>query len=224
MPPAKGTPAYEAWTQTDAYKIFCERLAEAGRARRTKERCSIEGCGGIISTRGWCMKHYTMWRKHGDPLHAERAAAAKPTVCGAEDCDRLPDTWGLCHRCYMRAYRDANPDYVARKNVVGRQRYAERREHYHDLGLKYKFGLTVGEYTRMLERQNGVCAICEQPPGRKRLAVDHDRKCCPDVRSCGKCIRGLLCDRCNRAIGLLGDNADAMKRAAVYVSELVRGA
>lgn len=49
----------------------------------------------------------------------------------------------------------------------------------------------------MLQEQGGVCAICKQPPRRNKLHVDHDHSCCPGKRSCGRCIRGLLCASCN---------------------------
>lgn len=30
--------------------------------------CSIEGCEGSVTSRGWCERHYTRWKRHGDPL------------------------------------------------------------------------------------------------------------------------------------------------------------
>lgn len=59
--------------------------------------------------------------------------------------------------------------------------------------LKFNYNITLGEYDRMLELQNGVCAICKLPQLYKRLAVDHDHKS-------GK-IRGLLCNSCNILLG-----------------------
>lgn len=61
--------------------------------------------------------------------------------------------------------------------------------------LKAKYGITVADYDAMLAKQNGVCAICKFPPKRRRLAVDHNHKT-------GK-VRGLLCWRCNYALGVL---------------------
>ena len=34
-----------------------------------KATCSVEGCDRPAGTRGWCNKHYTRWRRHGDPVH-----------------------------------------------------------------------------------------------------------------------------------------------------------
>lgn len=79
------------------------------------------------------------------------------------------------------------------------------------------YGLTLEEYNERLAEQGGVCAICLAPErdshGRTgrvfSLAVDHDH-------STGR-IRGLLCQRCNRAIGLLNDDAERIRRAASYL-------
>lgn len=34
--------------------------------------CSIDGCNGTARGHGMCSRHYTKWRRHGDPLHAGR--------------------------------------------------------------------------------------------------------------------------------------------------------
>jgi hypothetical protein len=86
------------------------------------------------------------------------------------------------------------------------------------------FHLTVEQYEAMLAKQGGVCAICQKPETRtvngkvSALAVDHDRTCC-DKRgeSCGKCVRGLLCYRCNTAIGLLFDDLTILEQAMFYI-------
>jgi hypothetical protein len=74
-----------------------------------------------------------------------------------------------------------------------------------------QYRITPERYLAMLEAQNGVCGICRKPPGAKRLHVDHDHACCPQSgRSCGECVRGLLCFRCNTTTGVL-----EMHRAAI---------
>lgn len=77
--------------------------------------------------------------------------------------------------------------------------------------LLRNFNMTVEQYDAMLESQGGLCKICRLPETKLhpvsgepiRLAVDHDHKCCPGVKSCGKCVRGLLCARCNQTVGHL---------------------
>lgn len=69
--------------------------------------------------------------------------------------------------------------------------------------LKYRFGITADQYDELLEQQQGKCALCgtECQTGR-RLAVDHDHTCCPNRRGgCGRCVRGLLCVKCNTWLG-----------------------
>lgn len=81
-----------------------------------------------------------------------------------------------------------------------------------------RYGLTPEEYIVMEKTQGGVCACCGEPEReKKRLSVDHDHSCCPGLYSCGKCIRGLLCTRCNKALGQFGDNVDLLENAVVYL-------
>ncbi len=81
--------------------------------------------------------------------------------------------------------------------------------------LRKKFGLTLEAYTKILEAQNGVCAICRQPETATRngralnLAVDHDHVT-------GK-IRGLLCGCCNTSLGGFKDNPLILSNAIAYL-------
>lgn len=82
-----------------------------------------------------------------------------------------------------------------------------------------RYRIRKSDYEAILERQGGVCAICGGA-GRDgyRLDVDHDHSCCPGESSCGKCIRGLLCGSCNRALGMFGDDPNRMLNAIEYLS------
>ena len=83
--------------------------------------------------------------------------------------------------------------------------------------LKKLYDITVEEYEALLKKQGGVCAICgEDEPNehgrtrtKLRLAVDH----CHDTSR----VRGLLCQKCNRAIGLLGDSVELLRKAIDYL-------
>ena len=70
--------------------------------------------------------------------------------------------------------------------------------------LAKQYGLSRAQWDQLLESQNGVCALCDGPNIDSRsFNVDHDHSCCgPDKAACANCIRGLLCDTCNRLIGL----------------------
>ncbi len=93
--------------------------------------------------------------------------------------------------------------------------------------LKTRFGLTEKEYEEVLAAQNHVCAICTQPEVAldkrtglvKRLHIDHDHRCCPGQNTCGKCIRGLLCRRCNQTIGHVNDNPELLMAMVRYLKD-----
>lgn len=80
------------------------------------------------------------------------------------------------------------------------------------------YSITDEQYAALLSRQGGVCAVCRLPDGFGRsLSVDHDHLCCSGARSCGQCVRGLLCNRCNQAMGRFRDSAERLREAADYV-------
>ena len=88
------------------------------------------------------------------------------------------------------------------------------------VALLARYALTPASYDALVETQGGVCAICGQTETKHHsllLKIDHDRSCCAGHGSCGKCIRGLLCSNCNRALGLLADDADVFRSAADYL-------
>lgn len=81
------------------------------------------------------------------------------------------------------------------------------------------YNLTRERYERILEKQGGTCAGCSTTTSRDSvlLAIDHDHACCPGKKSCGECIRGLLCDPCNQTLGLVRDSLDRLLRLALYL-------
>jgi hypothetical protein len=72
-----------------------------------------------------------------------------------------------------------------------------------------RLGITEERYNQMLDVQGNACAMCRRPFGDDvQPNADHDHSCCPprlgsEVKACGKCIRGLLCFRCNTALGYI---------------------
>ena len=60
------------------------------------------------------------------------------------------------------------------------------------------YGLTPESFDAMLAAQGGRCAVCPATdPGGSNWNIDHDHTCCPGPRTCGCCVRGLLCTGCN---------------------------
>lgn len=82
-----------------------------------------------------------------------------------------------------------------------------------------RHGVTVDWFQLQLSIQGDACAICHGGEGNgKNLAIDHDHSCCPGQFSCGECVRGILCRKCNTAIGLMGDDYATLASAAHYVN------
>ena len=62
-------------------------------------------------------------------------------------------------------------------------------------------------------KKNG-CFACGS---NDKLRVDHDHFCCPEGQSCDKCVRGILCHKCNTALGLLDDDMNKIMSLATYL-------
>lgn len=81
-----------------------------------------------------------------------------------------------------------------------------------DVRVRHVYGITLEQYHQMLADQNYRCAICGQEDeveGRK-LAIDH-------CHTTGK-VRGLLCGKCNRGLGLFYDNSKLLQNAISYLA------
>jgi len=108
-------------------------------------------------------------------------------------------------RAHSRRYYAENKDAITAKKLQWQKRHPERRKSYH---RKYLYGLSHEEYTRILGRQNGLCALCDSVGP---LTVDH----CHDT---GR-VRGLLCYSCNTGIGRFGDNPERLTKAIRYLRQ-----
>lgn len=79
--------------------------------------------------------------------------------------------------------------------------------------LKRKYKITIEQYEEMMQRQNGLCAICNLLPlGRgsnNGLVLDH-------CRYCGK-LRKFLCGHCNKLLGLVSDDPEILRSAIKYL-------
>lgn len=111
---------------------------------------------------------------------------------------------------------ESRKQYLARFQRAYRKLHPERTQ---EVNLRKTHGISVAEYTAILETQNGLCAICGKQETSyvrrhkiiRRLAVDH----CHDT---GK-IRGLLCTTCNQGIGSFNDDPRLLRKAAQYLEQ-----
>ena len=136
-----------------------------------------------------------------------------------------------------RAQRDGLNGYCKPCwNVYCKQRWAAEmdkpaRLRTRRLGhLRTKYSISLVEYEERLAAQGGRCPTClrtvDEAPQPARTSglglvfvVDHDHRCCPTERTCGKCIRGLLCSPCNMTLGFMQDDTARLERAIEYLKE-----
>lgn len=79
--------------------------------------------------------------------------------------------------------------------------------------LQYKYRLTEEDFGKLWAAQAGLCGICLKPLTRDKFThVDHDPQCCTGRRSCGRCVRGLLCFHCNCC--RFAEDPELLRRAA----------
>ena len=118
------------------------------------------------------------------------------------------------HRGYVEKYRSTA------KGKLNNREHTQR----------FRFGKTLSEKVAMWELQDRKCAnpqcgvILINPMMTTRKAEDtacwdHDHKCCSGVKTCGKCIRGLLCSHCNRALGLLKEDRYRIQGLVLYLDK-----
>ena len=120
-------------------------------------------------------------------------------------------------REYARKRYEANPELFrqrVRESYAKNPRPGGRRA---DDSLRYLYGLTAERVAQMAVEQGGLCYLCGEPldfSKKRAVHVDHDHNCCRGLRSCGTCIRGLACSKCNAGIGHFADDPDRMRRVA----------
>lgn len=80
----------------------------------------------------------------------------------------------------------------------------------------YSHGTTVADVVRLQGTRKRECAACGSVGP---LMIDHDHRCCPTTKSCGKCVRGYLCHECNSAEGFL-KTPDRARALAAYMARV----
>lgn len=113
---------------------------------------------------------------------------------------------------YNRAFRLAHlelsrkwaRDYITRE-IAKNPRWKREQT------LKHRHGMSLAQWDAMMEKQQGVCAICGRTSRRGSLVVDHDHKT--------NRVRGLLCHNCNLTLGKMEDNSTWLLAAAKYLQE-----
>lgn len=145
---------------------------------------------------------------------------------------RDKETHRTYHREYQREWRKRNPEKIA---AYQKKFYDKNREYFYekarkwresnpdrhaanwrswsyDSRLKRKYGMSTDQFEKMLSSQKYCCAICKEPfTSPRHRHVDH----CHEMNY----VRGILCQRCNLAIGLMRNSSTIALEAAHYLSQ-----
>jgi len=111
---------------------------------------------------------------------------------------------GLSHRCKNCA------------KIHAQENWSRSRESKAARDKRKRYKIPEAVYKEMLK--NG-CEVCGS---FQRLSVDHDHSCCPGSFTCGKCVRGLLCTKCNSAEGMLDGDPEKARKLADYMTRVIR--
>lgn len=149
------------------------------------------------------------WREKNRELANALARASQKTARDANPAK---------HRAEVKRWREANKERHAAAHLAWRVKNRERLRNYSRTRYHREvYGLDDGDYERLLELQGGHCALCSRTPDQERhgkLVVDHDHA---KKKGDHRFVRGLLCDKCNIALGRLGDNEAGLLNALTYV-------
>jgi len=197
------------------------RPARRATIRAGETPCNFEGCRNYSVSYGLCSAH--RWQqKQGrtlQPLYgsqAERYSYTRRDDQGRKRCVR-------CREWKTEEFFGSSQRAVDGLRTECKSCRAEERRkasvQSHGTKISRTYGVPPEWYGATLAEQEGVCAICGGQDEHKRLAVDHDHKCCPSRLSCGECVRGLLCQRCNQVLGSVGESIDLLRKMVSYLNK-----
>ena len=184
--------------------------------------CTIDGCDHRYLASGFCNKHYQRNRRYGDPLHVtinrgNIKPRPVPTHRTCIDCGKRGSVDGFtrgrnvcipCRAIRGRVWKSENPGRVSASRLRNAAATLAREE----IRKATRKGLDPAVVQAHRERHGDTCDICGGPPIRKSFAVDHDH--------ITGVFRGLLCDHCNLALGLLKDDPIRIRAAARYLERV----
>lgn len=153
--------------------------------------------------------YYCKVCRNGSTLKTQRSEAK--VFCTVEDCGQKHYAKGYCRLHYDRV-RDYGRTHTLReiipldkekqfyRTIDGKQVKSglyslERR-------LEKTYNITLATYNSFAEKGCNVCGAETGSSSNRNMHVEHDHACCPGLKSCGKCVRGVVCNRCNTALGL----------------------
>ncbi len=145
----------------------------------------------------------------------------------AENADRVRESRKRAREQNPEKERERNRSYAERNqaklHAYRRQYWAGNRERLMAEGARKRHGPFIDEdRAAMWAAQDGKCYLCGCELIEGQAPIDHDHRCCPKDQSCRVCRRGIACNNCNVAVGMVGDDPDRLRRMADGIEAALR--
>ncbi len=175
-----------------------------------EDKCIINKCNNKSYCSGICSKHYTRFRRY-ESYDKPKNKRGELLDIGKSYCCNCKE-----EKSILEFHKDKQSYYGFSKickicaKIKSSLRYINNKDTHRHFNLLKKFGISLDEYNIRLKEQSGKCMICCGKDNDKNMPVDHCHKT-------GK-IRGILCSKCNLALGLFGDDINKLKSAIKYLN------
>lgn len=168
--------------------------------------CENEYCYRPQQTRRLCGRHYSQWLvmvddKNRDLTVRVTESQSKTHTNVEEPTSSTFSKTKICKTCLNSRplhYFKAKKDNRVTQGFVYESYCKLCRQ---SANYSKRYGLTKDKLRKMYVTANNTCACCKKETNK--LHIDHDHRCCPGANSCGKCVRGLICIKCNTTIGFI---------------------
>ena len=214
---AGGRERFYAWNNPDGSRMVCAQL----------------DCDRKVLAKALCDLHYRRMMRGKGPREPRKTKWNNPDgsrmECKVDTCKSPVFVKGFCTAHYhgnhrIGTIREAKPLPLC-PNGCGRTMSGRSQLCGVCNQARWRYSIPVEKFIKMHRTENKKCSnrACGST---ERLHIDHDHSCC-DVGafkqkhkvSCGQCVRGWLCQRCNLALGYLKDDLDVFNGLALYLEE-----
>lgn len=187
--------------------------------------CSVSGCENRAVTKGLCKTHDGR-RRRGADLNAPIIQPQLSRYCAYPDCGRVAVGFGYCggHRDQQRERGEPYAPIMAGRTkykitqcaIAGCENphYANAMCQRHN-GRASKYRLTAVQLQSLLLVDQ--CPVCGGDVTERSGAIDHDHSCCGSEKTCGECVIGVICLKCNAGIGYFDNHPGVMMSAIDYL-------
>ena len=155
-----------------------------------------------------------------DKIDKDRMARTCTTWSQAKPAADYYPNHARCKACYSIKQREwylrSRPEPKPRLRTDPEILKARKRA----AAYQRRMGITEEQRDAMFAEQGYACGMCGTSESRGRgWCTDHDHRCCPQkARSCGGCIRGVICYGCNTALGHARDSVTVLQAGIDYLN------